>query len=187
MTGFAKRGLIRTIINTEKPCFEILIIVYLENAWCLVYKILHQSIVIQGNSAGALFDGLLAELPTILDDFFTSTTSDYIGVVGRGWRGATKWQGKHTLRSYTCCKDPLVLEWAQKVVKTEDNITTSLCKTSQPGSLVEQPAETAEHKPGMLLTVHAVLSFQLTMLFLVRRVAYPLCNTMKSEISLQTY
>ena len=70
MTGFAKRGLIRTIINTEKPCFEILIIVYLENAWCLVYKILHQSIVIQGNSAGALFDGLLAELLTILDSFF---------------------------------------------------------------------------------------------------------------------
>ena len=53
-----------------------------ENAWC---EILYQSIVIQGNSAGALFDGLLAELPAILDNFFTSTTSDYIGVVGRGW------------------------------------------------------------------------------------------------------
>ena len=69
MTGFAKRGLIRTIINTEKSRFEILITVYPENAWCLVYKILHQSIAMQGNSAGALFDGLLAELPTILDCF----------------------------------------------------------------------------------------------------------------------
>ena len=47
-------------------------------------------IVILGNSAGALFDGLLAELPTILDSFFTSTTSEYIGVVGWGWSGAMK-------------------------------------------------------------------------------------------------
>ena len=85
MTGFAKRGLICAVINAEKSCFEILITVYLENAWCLVYKLLHQSIVIQGNSAGALFDGLLAELPAILDSFFTSTTSEYIGVVGWGW------------------------------------------------------------------------------------------------------
>ena len=60
------------------------ITVYLENAWCLIYEILHQSIVIQGNSAGALFDGLLAELPIILDRFFTSTTSDYIGMIGVG-------------------------------------------------------------------------------------------------------
>ena len=67
MTGF---GLIRAIINTEKSHFEILIIVYLKNAWCLLYKLLHPSIVIQGNSAGALFDGLLAKLPTILDGFF---------------------------------------------------------------------------------------------------------------------
>ena len=43
-------------INTKKSHFEILIIVYLENAWCLVYKILYQFIVIQGNSAGAFFD-----------------------------------------------------------------------------------------------------------------------------------
>jgi len=34
------------------------------------------------NSAGTLFDGLLTELPTILDRFFTSTISHYIGVVG---------------------------------------------------------------------------------------------------------
>ena len=38
-----------------------------------------------------------------------------------------------------------------------------------------------------LLTVHAVLSSQLTMLFLVQRVACPLCNLMKSETSLQAY
>ena len=55
---------------------------YLENAWCLVYAILHYSIVIQGDSVGVLFDGLLAELPAILNSFFISTTSDYIGVVG---------------------------------------------------------------------------------------------------------
>ena len=89
----------------------------------------------QGNSAGALFDGLLAELPAILDSFFTSTTSEYIGVVGRGWWGATKWRGKHTLCGYTCFMDPLVLELAQKVVKSVDNITTRSCETSQPGSL----------------------------------------------------
>ena len=82
VTEFAKRGLIHAIINIEKSGFEILNAVYLENAWCLVYEILHQSIVIQGNSVGVLFDGLLAELPAILDSFFTSTTSDYIGVVG---------------------------------------------------------------------------------------------------------
>ena len=64
---------------------HILFTVYLENEWCLVYGLLHQSIVVQGNSAGALFVGLLAELPAILDSFFTSTTSKCIGVVGRGW------------------------------------------------------------------------------------------------------
>ena len=58
--------------------------------------ILHRSTVIQGNSFALLLNGLLAELPAILDSFFTSTTSDYIGVVGRGWWGATKWRGKHT-------------------------------------------------------------------------------------------
>ena len=58
------------IINIEKSCFEILNTVYLKNAWCLVYEILHQPIVIQGNSVGVLFDGLLAELPAILDSFF---------------------------------------------------------------------------------------------------------------------
>ena len=84
VTKFAKRDLICAIITTEKSRFEILIIVLLENEWCLVYEILHQFIVIQGNSAGALFDGLLAELPAVLDRFFTSTTSHYMGMVGRG-------------------------------------------------------------------------------------------------------
>ena len=93
------------------------------------------SLVIQGNSAGALFDGLLAEFLAVLDSFFTSTTSDYIGVVGRGWWRATKWWGKHTLCSYTCFMDPLVLELAQKVIKSVDNITTRSCETSQPGGL----------------------------------------------------
>ena len=52
------------------------------------------NLVIQGNSIGLLSSGLLAELPTILDSFFTNTTSDFIGVVGRGWWGATKWRGE---------------------------------------------------------------------------------------------
>ena len=71
VTGFAKRGLIHAIINIEKSRFEILITVYLKSVWCLVYEILHQSIVIQGNSAGALCKGLLAELPAFLDNFFS--------------------------------------------------------------------------------------------------------------------
>ena len=37
---------IHTIINIGKSHFEILITVYLKNIWCLVYAILHQSIVI---------------------------------------------------------------------------------------------------------------------------------------------
>ena len=81
---------------------------------CMVPCLQNSPIVIQGNSAGALFDGLLAELSAILDGFFTSTTNDYIGVVDWGWWGATKWWGKHTLCSYTCFMDPLVLEMAQK-------------------------------------------------------------------------
>ena len=68
--GFAIRDLIHAIINTEKSHFKILITVYLKNAWCLVHEILHQSIVIQGNSAGALFNSLLAELP----EFFSSVS-----------------------------------------------------------------------------------------------------------------
>ena len=61
-----QKGLIHAIMNIEKSRFEILNTVYLENAWCLVYAILHQSIIIQGNSVVLLFNGLLAKLPTIL-------------------------------------------------------------------------------------------------------------------------
>ena len=35
----------------------------------------------QGSPFDVLFIGLLAELPAILDNFFTSITSDYIGEV----------------------------------------------------------------------------------------------------------
>ena len=59
----------RAFINIEKSHFEILITIYLENAWCLVYTILHQSIVIHGNSVGVLFIGLLVKLSAILDSF----------------------------------------------------------------------------------------------------------------------
>ena len=37
-----------------------------------------------------LFNGLLAELPAILDSCFTNTTSDYIGVVGREGGGESQ-------------------------------------------------------------------------------------------------
>ena len=63
-----QKGLIHAIINIEKSRFKILNTVYLENAWCLVYAILCQSIVIQANSVCVLFNGLLAELPVILDN-----------------------------------------------------------------------------------------------------------------------
>ena len=43
--------------------------------------------------------------------------------------------GKHTLCNDTCIMDPLVLEMAQKVVKSVDNIITRLCETLQPSSL----------------------------------------------------
>ena len=62
-------GLMRAIINIKKSRFEILNIVYLENAWC------------------------------------------------------------------SCIMDPLVLELAQKAVKSVDNITTRLCETLQPDGL----------------------------------------------------
>ena len=39
------------------------------------------------------------------------------------------------LYSFTCDMDPLVLEMAQKVIKSVDNITTRSCETSQPGRL----------------------------------------------------
>ena len=69
MARFVNRSFIQAIINIKKFHFEILITVYLENVWCFVYTILHQSVVIQGNSVSVLFTGLQAELPTILDSF----------------------------------------------------------------------------------------------------------------------
>ena len=39
------------------------------------------------------------------------------------------------LCSYTCIMDPLLLEMAQKVVKSVDSITTRSCEASQHGSL----------------------------------------------------
>ena len=78
---------------------------------CFVYASFHQSIVIQDNSIGVFFNAVLAEFPAILHSLFTSTTSDYMRMVGRGggggW-GATKWHRKHTLY----IMDPLVLEMA---------------------------------------------------------------------------
>ena len=63
---------------------------YLENAQRVFHAILHHSTVMQGSLFGILFIGLLADLPAILDSFFNNTTSDFIGVVGWGWWGATK-------------------------------------------------------------------------------------------------
>ena len=58
----------------------------LENAQRVFHAILHQSTVKQCKVIfGILFIGLLAELPAILDSFFTNTTSDYIR--RRGWSG----------------------------------------------------------------------------------------------------
>ena len=51
------------------------------------YVVLHQS---EGNSYGLLINDLIADLPSILN-IFVSTISDYIGMVGWGWWGATKW------------------------------------------------------------------------------------------------
>ena len=45
---------------------------------------------------------------------------------------------------YTYIMDPLVLEMAQKVVKSVDNITT---KSYNLAAFVQQPAKTAEYKP----------------------------------------
>ena len=66
--------------------------------WCFIYAIFHQPIVIYVYKVIQLIfslNGLLAELPAILDNFFTSTTSDYMYRDGwSGWWGATKWQVK---------------------------------------------------------------------------------------------
>ena len=54
----------------------------------------------QDNSIGVHFNGLLAELPAILDSFFIGITSDYIGMVDQGLWRATKLWGKHTYATY---------------------------------------------------------------------------------------
>ena len=46
-----------------------------------------------------------------------------------------KWQQKHKLHSYTCIMDPLLVEIAQKVVKSVDNITARPCESLKLGSL----------------------------------------------------
>ena len=51
--------------------FEIFNSQYLESALCYLYVILHKSVVIQDNSMGLLLNGLLAELPAMLDSFST--------------------------------------------------------------------------------------------------------------------
>ena len=49
---------------------------------------------IYDNSAGALFNGLLAKLPAFFGSFSpVPQVITYCRVVGRGWWGATKWRG----------------------------------------------------------------------------------------------
>ena len=61
---------------------------YLENAQSFFHAFLHHSTVIQGSSFGVQFNGLLAELPAILDSFFTrppqviSYRGGWLGMVG---------------------------------------------------------------------------------------------------------
>ena len=86
-----KKGLICAIINIEKFCSK-----YCASQQCIMFCLhnfppICSYIRYVSNSTGVLFNGLLAELPAILDSFSTSTTNDYIGVVGRGWWGAIKW------------------------------------------------------------------------------------------------
>ena len=69
-------------------------------------------------------------------------------VITQGWlvRGG----GENTRCSYTCIMDPLVLEIAQKIMKSVNNFTLQGCV--RPNSLVafvQQPAETTEYKPGI--------------------------------------
>ena len=59
--------------------------IHLENAMSCLCTFLCESIVIQCLSVDQLYKGQLAELPTILDSFYTTITNDHIGVeVGGG-------------------------------------------------------------------------------------------------------
>jgi len=53
---------------------------------------LHESIVIQCFSLDKLCKGQLAELPTILDSFYTTITNDHIGVEIGGGGEPRKWR-----------------------------------------------------------------------------------------------
>ena len=57
VTGFAKRGLIRAIINICKYYFEIFHSIYLENDWSYLHVFLHKSIAIQSNSLYLVYTG----------------------------------------------------------------------------------------------------------------------------------
>jgi len=52
--------------------------IHLEKARRCLFAFLHLSIVIQSLSDDQLCKGQIAELPTILDTFYTSITSDYL-------------------------------------------------------------------------------------------------------------
>ena len=79
VTRFAKRDLIRAIINIEKSCFVL---------ECMILSMQFSiDLYIRSYSVSVLFNGLLAEFPA---SFFTSTTIEYIRVVGLGWWGAMK-------------------------------------------------------------------------------------------------
>ena len=57
VTGFAKSGLIRAIINIKKYNFEIFNLIYLENDWSCLLMFLHKSIANQCNSLYLLYTG----------------------------------------------------------------------------------------------------------------------------------
>ena len=122
-----KSCLMQAIINIQKSHFKILNSVSLvEKARCLIYAIL-SSVQLQLHQIFQLLlllihCSLLAELSTILDGFFTSTTQviTYVVVVGQVWWVTTKLQGNTHLYVVTLVLyiDQLVLEIAKKVVKS---------------------------------------------------------------------
>ena len=69
VTRFAKMCIVRIFINIYKYHFEIFNSKYLESALRYLHAILHKSVVTQDNSVGLLLNGLLAELPAILQHY----------------------------------------------------------------------------------------------------------------------
>ena len=67
----------------------------ISNAWCLFYTILQKSVVIQDNSMDVLFNGLLAELPAILDSFYQYHKCLHRG----GWSGVVGSHGSGRLNT----------------------------------------------------------------------------------------